>query len=139
MCKGCEDCWHEYHCGLPQEGYDYNPDTCPYNPDNISKAKTMSTLERVKMVSDEIHTYENKIFEFNHDDKNFKPFRKNRVTPKEDGTYLTIRCGLGGIYSMINEWKNEMWQVAVADDSETIAFDPKPIILNSVELLKNLE
>ena len=32
--KGCEDCWHNYHCSMPQEGYDYNPDTCPYNPDN---------------------------------------------------------------------------------------------------------
>ena len=32
--KGCEDCWHNYHCPMPQEGYDFNPDTCPYNPDN---------------------------------------------------------------------------------------------------------
>lgn len=36
--KGCKDCWHEYHCPMPQEGYDYDPDTCPYNPDNESKA-----------------------------------------------------------------------------------------------------
>ena len=32
--KGCKNCWHNYHCPMPQEGYDYNPDTCPYNPDN---------------------------------------------------------------------------------------------------------
>ena len=32
--KECRDCWHNYHCPMPQEGYDYNPDTCPYNPDN---------------------------------------------------------------------------------------------------------
>lgn len=31
---GCEACWHNYHCPLPQEGFDYDPDTCPYNPDN---------------------------------------------------------------------------------------------------------
>lgn len=31
---GCEDCWHEYHCPLPQEGYDFDPKTCPHNPDN---------------------------------------------------------------------------------------------------------
>ena len=30
--KGCKDCWHNYHCPMPQEGYDYNPDTCKYNP-----------------------------------------------------------------------------------------------------------
>ena len=32
--KECRDCWHNYHCPMPQEGYNYNPDTCPYNPDN---------------------------------------------------------------------------------------------------------
>ena len=37
MQKECEDCWHNYHCPMPQEGYDYNPDTCPYNPDNDKK------------------------------------------------------------------------------------------------------
>lgn len=35
--KECKDCWHNYHCSMPQEGYDYNPDTCPYNPDNKRK------------------------------------------------------------------------------------------------------
>ena len=32
--KGCRDCWHNYHCPMPQDGYDYDPDTCEYNPDN---------------------------------------------------------------------------------------------------------
>ena len=32
--KECKDCWHNYHCPMPQEGYDFNPDTCKYNPDN---------------------------------------------------------------------------------------------------------
>lgn len=32
--KNCKDCWHNYHCGIPQEGYNYDPDICPYNPDN---------------------------------------------------------------------------------------------------------
>lgn len=35
--KECRDCWHNYHCPMPQEGYDYDPDTCPYNPDNDNK------------------------------------------------------------------------------------------------------
>ena len=34
MKKECKDCWHNYHCPMSQEGYDYNPDTCPYNPNN---------------------------------------------------------------------------------------------------------
>lgn len=32
--KCCKDCWHNYHCPMPQEGYDYDPDTCEWNPDN---------------------------------------------------------------------------------------------------------
>lgn len=28
--KGCLNCWHNYHCPMPQEGYNYNPDDCPY-------------------------------------------------------------------------------------------------------------
>ena len=31
--KECKVCWHNYHCPMPQEGYDYNPDTCPYVKD----------------------------------------------------------------------------------------------------------
>ena len=38
MEKECKDCWHNYHCPMPQEGYDFNPDTCPYNPDNEKKS-----------------------------------------------------------------------------------------------------
>ena len=30
----CKDCWNNYHCPMPQEGYNFNPDTCSYNPDN---------------------------------------------------------------------------------------------------------
>ena len=26
MQKECKDCWHNYHCPIPQEGYDYDPD-----------------------------------------------------------------------------------------------------------------
>ena len=37
MGKECKDCWHNYHCSMPQEGYDFDPDTCPYNPDNEKK------------------------------------------------------------------------------------------------------
>lgn len=31
--KTCRDCWDSYHCPMPQEGYDYDPDTCPHNLD----------------------------------------------------------------------------------------------------------
>lgn len=38
MCKECKDCWHNYHCPVCSEGYEgFDPDTCPYNPDNEGK------------------------------------------------------------------------------------------------------
>lgn len=52
----------------------------------------------------------------------FKPFHENR-TELEDGTmYITIRCGLSGIYSCLNEWKEGRWGVECLDGSYTIAY-----------------
>ena len=52
----------------------------------------------------------------------FKPFRENR-TELEDGTmYLTIRCGLNGIYSFLNVWKEGRWGAECLDGSTTIAY-----------------
>lgn len=47
--------------------------------------------------------------------------------PEKNGTYKTIRAGLSGIYSMLNEWKDGDWLCRVADASYTIYFDPEPI------------
>lgn len=47
--------------------------------------------------------------------------------PEKNGIYKTIRAGLGGIYSVLNEWKDNKWQVEAADASYTIYFDPEPI------------
>ena len=33
MSKGCKDCWHQYHCPMQQEGYNFDPDTCPHISD----------------------------------------------------------------------------------------------------------
>lgn len=52
----------------------------------------------------------------------FKPFRENH-TELEDGTmYVTIRCGLGGIYTCLNEWKEDRWCADCLDYSTTIAY-----------------
>lgn len=45
-----------------------------------------------------------------------------KVTPKEDGWYDTIRCGLSGIYIMVNEYKDGKWMIQVLDGSTTIAY-----------------
>lgn len=47
--------------------------------------------------------------------------------PKVDGYYMTIRCGLGGIYYIINEWKDGRWQVESLDDGYVIAYSKETI------------
>lgn len=54
--------------------------------------------------------------------KGFKPFRKGRTELKEDCDYVTIRCGFGGIYSVLNHWKDGRWFAECLDGSETIAY-----------------
>ena len=48
---GCEKCFHNYHCSMPQEGYDFDPDTCPYNhpekPANLSAEPTKYEYTKV--------------------------------------------------------------------------------------------
>ena len=47
--------------------------------------------------------------------------------PKEDGFYMTIRCGLGGIYYNLDEWKDSNWQVGILDGSYVIAYSREQI------------
>lgn len=129
MCKGCHDCFHEYHCPMPQEGYDYNPDTCKYNPDNERK-KPMTNYEKLKAILAEMDSYEKKIFDFKND---FYPMNGN-VKPKEDGYYVTIRCSIGGIYTNLNEWKKGDWQTKILDGGEIIAFSKNPVVLETLKL-----
>ena len=51
---------------------------------------------------------------------NFCQERMVKRNPKENGTYLTIRVGLIGIYKMINIWENNEWQIKIADASEVV-------------------
>ena len=66
-----------------------------------------------------IKAYERRILDFDREENDFVPAH---YQPKEDGIYLTIRCGLTGIYTNINEWKDGKWQMNVLDGSTTIAY-----------------
>ena len=85
---------------------------------------------------EKIKSYRKTIFTFDREveDKNFKPFHRALYTPKENGYYLTIRCGLSGIYTELDEWKSGEgydggWQLGVLDGSRVIAFSRKKIEL----------
>ena len=64
---------------------------------------------------------EGHILDFDHD---YKPAN---YPPKEDGFYMTIRCGLGGIYYNLDEWKDGNWQVMILDASRVIAYSRETI------------
>lgn len=48
------------------------------------------------------------------------PVRPNKEIP--NGIYFTIRCGLGGIYTDLNEMKDGDWLMRALDGSYTIAY-----------------
>ena len=121
MAKECKDCWHNYHCPMPQEGYNFDPDTCQYNPDNEMKKNDKEKFPEVVALLEKMKEFEKHIFNFDRDDENAN-FVPMTFKPKEEGTYLTIRCGLGGIYTAFNEWKDGQWQCGICDASQVIAY-----------------
>ena len=46
---------------------------------------------------------------------------------------MTIRCGLGGLYTNLNEWKNGNWCMFAADDSDVIAYSKEQITREQME------
>ncbi len=61
-----------------------------------------------------------------------------KCPPKEDGYYMTIRCGLGGIYTHLDEWKDNHWQVGITDASTVIAYSRDQIPKEEInEWLRN--
>lgn len=68
-----------------------------------------------------ISSFEKDILKFENP-KKFRPYKEHIKI--EDGTYVTLRCGLGGIYQMLNEMKDGKWLMEILDDSETIAYRP---------------
>lgn len=52
--------------------------------------------------------------------KGFKPWRNG--LDLDDGDYLTMRCGLTGIYTCVNTLKSGKWMAECLDGSATIAY-----------------
>lgn len=73
-----------------------------------------------------IKSYDKKILEFDSGENDFKPAH---YPPKEDGMYITIRCGFAGIYQRLDRYKDGKWQLIVLDGSKVIAYSK-----NKVEL-----
>lgn len=71
-------------------------------------------------------SYNKKILEFDLNENNFRPAH---YPPKEDGMYISLRCGLRGIYQTLDWYKDGEWQLRVLDGSRIIAYSK-----NKVEL-----
>ncbi len=67
------------------------------------------------------------IFDFNGE------WQLVKYPPKVDGYYMTIRCGLGGIYTCLDEFKTGKWQVGVLDDSSVIAYSKEQVTKEAVK------
>ncbi len=67
------------------------------------------------------------IFDFKGD------YKLAKCPPKEDGFYITIKCGLGGIYTSLNEWEDGKWRVLTTDDSDVIAYSKEQVSKEDVK------
>lgn len=67
------------------------------------------------------------IFDFKED------YKLAKYPPKDDGYYMTVKYGLGGIYTTINEWKNGKWMVLATDDSDVIAYSREQVSKEDVK------
>lgn len=54
-------------------------------------------------------------------------YKLAKCPPKEDGYYITVKCGLGGIYTILNEWAQGKWMVLSTDDSDVIAYSREQV------------
>ncbi len=73
-----------------------------------------------------IKSYDKRILDFDSDENNFKPAH---YPPKEDGMYITIRCGFAGISQTLDQYKDGEWQLRVLDGSKVIAYSKKQVEL----------
>ena len=94
------------------------------------------TDEQFNALIEETKSYDKDIMRFDGDARKNIDFIPGNNDPKKDGIYVTIRCGYGGIYQTLNEWKNGKWSAAAADASFTIAYSREPIKLKSMESLE---
>lgn len=67
------------------------------------------------------------IFSFNNE------YKLAKHPPQKDGYYMTIRCGIGGIYTKIDKYQDGKWLTQIMDDSKVIAYSKEYIFENIVD------
>lgn len=82
-------------------------------------------MKDIKKLENFCHRFKHTIRYFNgdfypFDDRSFEPYCEGKHV--DDGLYITVRWGLDGIYTMLNEMKDGKWETGVLDHSTTIAY-----------------
>ena len=76
-----------------------------------------------------MQSFEKSIVDFDKEGWLCAKIKSNK--PTKPGCYLTMRCGYGGIYTILDEWKEIngefQWSVRILDGSQIIAYKPEPI------------
>lgn len=68
-------------------------------------------------------------------ERNILKFDKNNDfvlrEPTQEGYYVTIRVGHGGVYTNVNYWKDGNWLGRIVDGSHVVARSSKQINIES--------
>ena len=72
-------------------------------------------MYKILEFSRKIESYEKDLITFERSDE------LTTGSPKENGAYLTLRLNPTKIYTSVNWWKNDHWEVGITDGSSVIA------------------
>ena len=92
-------------------------------------------MNKIEEYLKQTKSFQKQLYTFNRGDNIMEDFCPIYYKPKQNGRYLTIRCGFNGIYTIIDDWKDDKWELDILDSSEVIAYSRKTIdnyILNII-------
>ena len=103
--------------------------------DKKEKARLLQNIiwrkkhKSIMIINSTMRDYESRIMDFDRNtmSEDYVPYTDS-IGPKEEGLYLTMRCGLTGIYTKVDEWKNGHWQLRILDGSRTIAYNRNRLV-----------
>lgn len=84
-------------------------------------------MSKIEEYLKETKSFQKQLYTFNRGGNIMEDFCPIHYKPKENGRYLTIRCGFNGIYIKIDDWKDDKWELDILDSSEVIAYSRKTI------------
>lgn len=85
----------------------------------------MTRQERLHKAGKFIDSFDECIISFTGD-SDWAPIRR---LPEKEGWYVTVRAGLGGIYKMLDQFKDGKFQTSCLDNSSILGYLKNPVTL----------